>query len=96
MPDGSVGHAELAIGDSIVRVAGEHPPEDVRNPSSLGATTVQLYLTVTDADAVVAAAAAAGAEILRPVADAYGTRMGKVRDPFGHNWFVSAEAVSRP
>ena len=77
MPDGSIGHSELAIGNSVIRVAGEHPPEAVRNPASLG-----------DADALVDRARDAGADVLRPVAEAHGTRMGKVRDPFGHNWFV--------
>ena len=88
MPDGSIGHSELAIGNSVIRVAGEHPPEAVRNPASLGGTTVQLYVTVDDADALVDRARDAGADVLRPVAEAHGTRMGKVRDPFGHNWFV--------
>ena len=88
MPDGSIGHSELLIGDSVVRVAGEHLREDVRNPDSLGGTTVQLYMTVDDADEVVARAIEAGARLLRPVADAHGTRTGKLRDPFGHNWFV--------
>jgi uncharacterized glyoxalase superfamily protein PhnB len=91
MPDGRIGHCELAIGDSVVRVGGEHPAEAVHNPDSLGGTTVQLYAMVDDADAVVDRARSAGAEVLRPVADAHGTRMGKVRDPFGHNWFVVSE-----
>jgi uncharacterized glyoxalase superfamily protein PhnB len=95
MPDGSIGHSELAVGDSVIRVAGEHPPEAVRNPATLGATTVQLYVTVDDADAVVARAREAGAEVLRPVAEAHGTRRGKVRDPFGHNWFVVSRAATR-
>lgn len=85
----------MLIGDSVVRVAGEHRPEDVRHPDSLGGTTVQLYMTVDDADAVVARAVGAGARLLRPVADAHGTRMGKVRDPFGHNWFVVKAHESR-
>jgi len=93
MADGSIGHSELAIGDSVIRVAGEHPPEAVHHPGRLGGTTVQLYVTVDDADAVVARAAEAGGEVLRPVAEAHGTRMGKLRDPFGHNWFVVTEAV---
>lgn len=53
MADGRIGHCELQIGDSVVRVAGEHPIEGVLNPASLGGTTVQLYVTVDDADAVV-------------------------------------------
>ncbi len=93
MPDGSIGHSELAIGDSVIRVAGSHSPEGVHDPAALGGTTVQLYVTVDDADAVVARAVAAGAEVLRPVAQAHGARMGKVRDPFGHNWFVVTEAA---
>lgn len=95
MPDGSIGHSELLIGDSVVRVAGEHRPEDVRHPDSLGGTTVQLYMTVDDADAVVARAAELGAKVLRPVADAHGARMGKLRDPFGHNWFVVTASDGR-
>lgn len=89
MPDGTIGHAELAIGDSVIRVAGEHRREGVRNPASLGGTTVQLYVTVDDPDALVARAVAAGAEVLRPMTDDHGTRIGKLRDPFGHNWFVA-------
>ena len=91
MADGRIGHCELAVGDSVVRLAGEHPQEAVRDPASLGGTTVQLYVTVDDADAVVDKARAAGAEVLRPVEEAHGSRTGKVRDPFGHNWFIVAE-----
>jgi predicted enzyme related to lactoylglutathione lyase len=94
MADGRIGHCELGIGDSIVRVAGEHPQEAVRDPASLGGTTVQLYVSVDDADAVVEKARAAGAEVLRPVEEVHGSRTGKVRDPFGHNWFVVAEVAS--
>lgn len=93
MADGTIGHSELAIGDSIVRVAGENPAEGVRHPVALGGTTVQPYISVDDADAQVAQAEAAGAHVLQPVAHAYGARMGRVRDPFGHNWFVVSEAT---
>ncbi len=95
MADGRIGHCELQIGDSVVRVAGEHPIEGVLNPASLGGTTVQLYVTVDDADAVVDRARGAGAEVLRPVAESHGSRMGKVRDPFGHNWFLVSELAAQ-
>jgi len=88
MPDGSIGHSELAIGDSVVRVAGAHPPELVDDPHSLGGTTVQLYVTTDDAEELVRRAVAAGAGVPRPVAPAHGSLMAKLRDPFGHNWFV--------
>jgi PhnB protein len=87
--DGQIGHAELRIGEAVIMLAGEHPPEDVRSPKTLGGTTVQLVLQVPDADAVVDRATAAGASVLRPVErQFYGSRAGKIRDPFGHNWFV--------
>lgn len=95
MPDGRIGHSELAVGDSVIRVAGEHPPEGVHHPGTLGGTTVQLYVTVDDADAVMARAVEAGADVLRPVAESYGSRMGKLRDPFGHNWFVVTGVPAR-
>lgn len=95
MPDGSIGHSELAVGETVIRVAGEHPPEGIRHPATLGGTTVQLYITVDDADALVARAREAGAEVLRPVGEAHGTRMGKVRDPFGHNWFVVTRTTAK-
>jgi PhnB protein len=90
MPDGTIGHSELLIGGAPIMVAEEYEPEDVRSPASLGGTTVQLQLTVPDVDAVFDRAVAAGARVWRPVADSpYGERTGKIRDPYGHNWFIS-------
>jgi hypothetical protein len=45
---------------------------------------------VDDADAAAAKAAAAGAEIVMPVADQFwGDRYGLVKDPFGHMWSIA-------
>ena len=53
---------------------------------------IVLHLHVDDADAVVAKAVAAGAELVRPLADQfYGERSGTVRDPFGYEWSVGHE-----
>jgi uncharacterized glyoxalase superfamily protein PhnB len=90
MPDGSIGHAEMRIGDTVIMIAGEWPAEDVRSPLALGGTSVQLTVYVEDPDAVLARAVAAGAHVWRPVTEAYGERVGKIRDPFGHNWFIAA------
>lgn len=89
MPDGSIGHSELRIGGSLIMMAGEYEAEAVRSPESLGGTCVQLRIEVDDADDVFDRAVAAGATVWRPVAEAYGDRAGKVRDPFGHNWFIA-------
>ncbi|MGH7308740.1 MAG: VOC family protein [Candidatus Rokuibacteriota bacterium] len=50
---------------------------------------MHIHLYVPDVDKVVGQAVAAGAKILRPVADQfYGDRVGSLEDPFGHVWHV--------
>ena len=91
MDDGRVGHAELQIGDSVIMVADEHDPEGVRSPLRLGGTSVQLMIHVPDSDAVFERAVEAGAHVWRPVEVQHGARTGKIRDPFGHNWFIATD-----
>lgn len=96
-PDGRVGHAELAIGDAHLYLADEFPEMDILGPESLGGSAVTLQLVVDDVDALFARAVAAGATVVRPVADQfYGDRNGQLVDPFGHRWSLSTpiEAVS--
>ena len=89
-PDGRVGHAELQIGDSRIMLADEFPDTNFRGPHSIGGTPVHLHLYVSDADAVVNQAVAAGAKVLRPVQDQfYGDRSGSLVDPHGHVWHVA-------
>jgi PhnB protein len=89
-PDGKVGHAEIEIGGSKIMLADEFPQMNSRGPKSIGGTPVQIHLYVTDVDAVFAQAVAAGAKVLRPVADQfYGDRAGGFEDPFGHLWHVA-------
>lgn len=49
----------------------------------------------TDApDELAAAMVAAGGEVVFPVADQpYGSRQGRVRDPFGHEWIVGTRST---
>ena len=89
-PSGRIGHAEVEIGGSTLMISDEYPDHDTRSPTSIGGTPVKLHLYVDDADAVVARAVTAGAEVVRPLADQfYGDRSGTIRDPFGHVWFVA-------
>jgi PhnB protein len=97
-PTGKVGHAEIAIGTSRLMLADEHPEIDALSPTTVGGTPVSLHLYVEDVDAVVARAVAAGATLIRPVADQfYGDRVGGIADPFGHRWFIATrkEDLSR-
>ena len=88
-PDGRVGHAELQLGDSVLMLADEYPEVGNLGPRSFGGTPVTLSVYVEDVDATFAAAVAAGATELRPVANQfYGDRVGQLEDPFGHRWSV--------
>lgn len=89
-PGGTVGHAELLIGGSLVMLADEMPEMGWSSPAAIGGTPVSLHLYVDDVDAVVERALAAGAALSRPIADQfYGDRLGMVVDPFGHVWSIS-------
>jgi PhnB protein len=81
-PDGSVGHAEVRIGDSIVMLA------DATEQSP--ALSAMLHLYVEDCDATYQRALDAGATSVRELKDEfYGDRMGGVRDPFGNQWYLA-------
>jgi PhnB protein len=88
-PGGSIGHAEIKIGDSPIMLADEAPQMGYRSPQSIGGTPVSLMLYVQDVDKVVDRAVKAGARLERPVADQfYGDRNGTIQDPFGHVWTI--------
>jgi PhnB protein len=90
MPDGSIGHAEMTIGDSHVMLSDENPEWGNRTPASLGGTPVGLMIYVEDCDAVFAKAVEAGATPVMPIADQfYGDRSGTVLDPYGHKWTIA-------
>jgi PhnB protein len=87
---GKIGHAEIAIGNSRVMLADEHPEVGALSPATVGCSPVTLHLYVEDVDAVIARAVAAGATLIRPVADQfYGDRVGGIVDPFGHHWSIA-------
>ncbi|MBX3491287.1 VOC family protein [Parvibaculum sp.] len=89
-PAGKVGHAELTIGEGSMMLCDEFPEYGALSPETIGGSPVVLHIYVKDADATVAKAEAAGATILKPVEDQfYGDRGGKLKDPFGHIWWVS-------
>jgi PhnB protein len=89
-PNGSVGHAEIKIGDSPIMMADEVPAMGFLGPQTLGGTPVSLMLYVEDVDSQFQKAVAAGATVLKPLQDQfYGDRSGTLTDPFGHVWTLS-------
>ena len=89
-PGGKVGHAEIEIGGSRIMMADEFPDMGFRGPKSYGGSPVHIHLYVEDADRTVEQAVAAGAKVIRAVANQfYGDRSGSVEDPFGHVWHIA-------
>lgn len=94
-PDGRIGHAELAFGDSILMLADAFPEvgADPQPPSN----AVRLSLYVEDVDDTTSRAVAAGATLLRPPADQfYGDRTATIRDPFGFEWELATHIEDVP
>jgi uncharacterized glyoxalase superfamily protein PhnB len=89
-PGGTIGHAEVRLGDSIVMMADATP--EWRPLNSM------IHYYVDDVDAVYKRALQAGATSLREPADQfYGDRSATVKDPCGNLWTISThkEDVSR-
>jgi uncharacterized glyoxalase superfamily protein PhnB len=86
--DGTVGHAELKLGNGMVMLGGARDnPMGMKSTRALGAASQGVYIVVTDPDARFARAQAANAEIVRGLEDQdYGSRDFTVRDPEGNIW----------
>ena len=54
----------------------------------MNGSTTRLVLTLEDPDAMFARAVKAGATVVRPMANDYGWRLGRVLDPYGHHWEI--------
>jgi PhnB protein len=90
MPDGSIAHAEVKIGDSVIMLGEENPGMGFSGPHTLGGSPVGLCLYFPDVDARFTAATAAGSKVVKPVQNQfYGDRSGTILDPFGHIWTVA-------
>jgi PhnB protein len=89
MPDGKITHCELKIGDSRLNLgeAMEGWP----------AHTLLAQIHVADSDAMFERAVAAGAKVTMPMTDMFfGSREGRIVDPFGNTWTIATrkEVVS--
>ncbi|WP_432283214.1 VOC family protein [Aminobacter sp. BA135] len=85
-----VGHAELALGTSMIMIGSVRADaygRIVGEPGQNGGKSI--YLAVEDVDAVHARAKAAGADIVQQLTDRdYGSREFICRDPEGNVWSV--------
>lgn len=89
-PGGKLMHAAIRIGDSTIMLIDEVPEWGALGPKTLKGTPITIHLYVTNVDATVAQAVAAGARVTMPVTDMFwGDRYGILEDPFGHRWSVA-------
>jgi PhnB protein len=89
-PAGTLAHAVVRIGDSMLMLMDEFPDWDAVGPATLGGTPVTIHLAVADVDNAFERAVAAGAIARMAPADMFwGDRYGVVEDPFGHRWSMA-------
>jgi PhnB protein len=80
-PDGSIGHAEVRIGGSVLLMFD--------SKETWPATPAFLRVYVEDADATFRQALDAGATSLTPLQNSFlGERGGRVKDPFDNIWWI--------
>jgi PhnB protein len=92
-PGGSV-VSRLSVEGAEFWLTDESPEHGNFSPESLGGGSVRMILTVPDPNAMVAQALAAGAREIVAVEEAYGWRLGRVVDPFGHHWEIGHPLAS--
>jgi len=80
--------AQLAIGEAAFWVSSGGPHAPRFSPSAIGGATGRTLLVADDPDAVFARAVAAGAAPASGMADEHGWRLGRILDPFGHEWEI--------
>ena len=86
-PSGAV-VSRLSVLGAEFWVADESPEHQNFSPETINGSTVRMILTASDPDALFARAVAAGARQVVAVANAYGWRLGRVVDPYGHHWEI--------
>lgn len=88
--------AQLAVDDAVFWVAATGGRSQRRVPRDLGAATARVLLVVDDPAAVHVRALAAGATEKSVVDVEHGWLVGRVVDPFGHEWEPGKPVIDWP
>jgi PhnB protein len=80
--------AQLAVDDAAFWVAAASSAMKRLSPRAIDGATGRTLLVVDDPDRIVQQAVAAGAAESSPVGDEHGWRLGRIIDPFGHEWEI--------
>ena len=86
-PDGTIMHASVRIGDSVVMIADGTP--------DFAAFPVWLHVYVADVDATYQQALTLGAQSVQaPSEQGDGDRRGGVKDPAGNTWWIATPVAA--
>lgn len=86
--DGEDVVAQLGVGDAAFWIASASPAMKRLSPRAIDGATGRTLLVVDDPDTVVRKAVDAGATETSPVDEEHGWRLGRIVDPFGHEWEI--------
>jgi PhnB protein len=88
--------AQLAVGDAAFWIAATESGGDRLVPRTVGGRTGRTLLVVEDPDSIFSRAVAAGASAKSAVSEEHGWRVGRILDPFGHEWEIGKPIVPWP
>ena len=84
------GHADIVarLGVGEARFWVSNAGGERLDPLVTGGRTSRTLLVISDPDVVVSRSVANGATQTSPVTDEHGWRLGRIVDPFGHEWEI--------
>ncbi len=88
--------AQLAVGEAAFWVAGVSATMKRLSPRAIDGATSRTLLVVDDPERVVRQTVEAGATESSPVSEEHGWRLGRIVDPFGHEWEIGAPLGAWP
>ena len=94
--DGQDVVAQLAVGEATFWVAATESGGERLVPHLVGGATGRILLVVDDPDAMFARAVDAGGTARSAVEVEHGWRVGRIVDPFGHEWEIGKPVIPWP
>ena len=88
--------AQLAVGEATFWVAATESGGERLVPHLVGGATGRILLVVDDPDAMFARAVGAGGTLRSAVEVEHGWRVGRIVDPFGHEWEIGKPVMPWP
>jgi PhnB protein len=88
--------AQLSVGEGAFWVAPSSEEMKRFSPGTIDGGTCRMLLVVDNPDSLVRQAVTAGATLSSPVGEEHGWRLGRIIDPFGHEWEIGKPVGAWP